>query len=108
MAMRWRKWLGYLSSTGVYGDARGGWVDESAPLLGRRPARNAPIRRGWRWARVFRLPGIYGPGRSALMRWRRAAHTGWMCRGRCSAAFMSRTLQAACWPRWAAMRPRRL
>ena len=35
------KWLGYLSSTGVYGDAGGGWVDESTPIAGRRPARNA-------------------------------------------------------------------
>jgi nucleoside-diphosphate-sugar epimerase len=61
------KWLGYLSSTGVYGDARGGWVDESAPLLGRRPARNAADK-AWLalGARVFRLPGIYGPGRSAF------------------------------------------
>ena len=59
--------LGYLSSTGVYGDAGGGWVDESAPLLGRRETRNAA---DLQWlalgARVFRLPGIYGPGRSAL------------------------------------------
>ena len=37
-------WLGYLSSTGVYGDAGGGWVDESAPLGGRRPARVAADR----------------------------------------------------------------
>lgn len=61
------KWLGYLSSTGVYGDARGAWVDESAPLLGRRPARNAADA-AWLalGARVFRLPGIYGPGRSAF------------------------------------------
>ncbi|MGB3846985.1 MAG: SDR family NAD(P)-dependent oxidoreductase, partial [Sphingopyxis sp.] len=34
-------WTGYLSSTGVYGDARGAWVDESAPVRGRRPDRNA-------------------------------------------------------------------
>ncbi|WP_310533337.1 SDR family NAD(P)-dependent oxidoreductase [Novosphingobium sp.] len=64
------KWLGYLSSTGVYGDARGAWVDESAPVgTGRRTAR-ADCDREWltRGARVFRLPGIYGPGRSALDR----------------------------------------
>ena len=62
-------WLGYLSSTGVYGDAGGGWVDESAPLTGRRTARVAADR-AWlaRGARVFRLPGIYGPGRSPLDR----------------------------------------
>ena len=63
-------WLGYLSSTGVYGDARGAWVDESAPTgAGRRSARTLAdgewLARG---ARVFRLPGIYGPGRSALER----------------------------------------
>jgi len=62
-------WLGYLSSTGVYGDAAGSWVDETAPVLGRRAARNAADA-AWleRGARVFRLPGIYGPGRSALDR----------------------------------------
>lgn len=63
-------WLGYLSSTGVYGDAQGAWVDESAPTgTGRRSARSEADAR---WmalgARVFRLPGIYGPGRSALDR----------------------------------------
>lgn len=64
-----RAWLGYLSSTGVYGDADGAWVDESAPLNGRRPHRIAADR-AWRalGARVFRLPGIYGPGRSPLDR----------------------------------------
>ena len=64
------KWLGYLSSTGVYGDTGGAWVDESAPVgSGRRTAR-ADCDREWlaRGARVFRLPGIYGPGRSALDR----------------------------------------
>ena len=30
-------WVGYLSSTGVYGDTEGAWVDESAPVAGRRP-----------------------------------------------------------------------
>lgn len=64
------RWLGYLSSTGVYGDTRGAWADESAPTgTGRRTARAVA---DLRWlalgARVFRLPGIYGPGRSALDR----------------------------------------
>ena len=64
------RWLGYLSSTGVYGDAGGAWVDESAPVgTGRRTARSEA---DGRWlalgARVFRLPGIYGPGRSQLDR----------------------------------------
>jgi nucleoside-diphosphate-sugar epimerase len=64
------KWLGYLSSTGVYGDCGGAWVDETAPIgRGRRGAR-AEADASWlaRGARVFRLPGIYGPGRSALDR----------------------------------------
>ena len=64
-------WIGYLSSTGVYGDAGGAWVDESAPIAGRRAGRNAADA-AWlglrREVRVFRLPGIYGPGRSALER----------------------------------------
>lgn len=61
--------LAYLSSTGVYGDAGGGWVDESAPIAGRRANRNAADA-AWLalGARVFRLPGIYGPGRSPLER----------------------------------------
>jgi nucleoside-diphosphate-sugar epimerase len=62
-------WLGYLSSTGVYGDADGAWVDESAPTTGRRASRVAADQ-AWLalGTRVFRLPGIYGPGRSALNR----------------------------------------
>ena len=64
------KWLGYLSSTGVYGDTQGAWVDESASTgTGRRTARaEADVRWLAMGARVFRLPGIYGPGRSALDR----------------------------------------
>ena len=62
-------WIGYLSSTGVYGDAGGAWVDESAPLRGRRGNRTqADLDWLALGARVFRLPGIYGPGRSALDR----------------------------------------
>ncbi len=64
-------WVGYLSSTGVYGDAGGAWVDESTPIAGRRGGRNAADA-AWlalrSEVRVFRLPGIYGPGRSALDR----------------------------------------
>lgn len=66
------KWLGYLSSTGVYGDTGGAWVDESAPVGGGR--RSARVEADARWlalgARVLRLPGIYGPGRSVLDRLR--------------------------------------
>lgn len=64
------KTLAYLSSTGVYGDTGGAWVDESAPTgRGRRTAR-ADCDAQWLelGARVLRLPGIYGPGRSALDR----------------------------------------
>ena len=63
-------WLGYLSATGVYGDTQGAWVDESAPVgRGRRNARaNADLAWLALGARVFRLPGIYGPGRSAFER----------------------------------------
>lgn len=63
-------WRGYLSSTGVYGDAAGAWVDESAPTgTGRRSAR-AVADAAWlaSGAHVFRLPGIYGRGRSPLDR----------------------------------------
>lgn len=65
-------WTGYLSSTGVYGDAAGAWVDESSPIgFGRRAAR-AQADADWGALRPdmcrFRLPGIYGPGRSALDR----------------------------------------
>ena len=64
------KRLAYLSSTGVYGDAGGAWVDENSPVgTGRRSARSEA---DGRWlaleARVFRLPGIYGPGRSIFER----------------------------------------
>ena len=63
-------WLGYLSSTGVYGDVGGAWVDESAPTGGGRRRMRAAADAEWlrRGARVFRLPGIYGPGRSPLDR----------------------------------------
>ena len=69
-------WLGYLSTTGVYGDRAGGWVDEDSPLApaGERGARRVAAEQGWldlhrRFGlpvHVFRLAGIYGPGRSAL------------------------------------------
>ena len=69
-------WVGYLSTTGVYGDHGGGWVDEDtprAPLSGRARAR-VEAEDGWlALARdhalpvhVFRLAGIYGPDRNQL------------------------------------------
>lgn len=65
-------WIGYFSSSGVYGDAGGAWVDESAPTgTGRRLARTEADA-AWQAldsrVRVFRLPGIYGPGRSVFDR----------------------------------------
>lgn len=66
--------LFYLSSTGVYGDRAGAWVDEAAPTIAQNGEgrRNARAEADLAWldmdARVFRLPGIYGPGRSALDR----------------------------------------
>ena len=66
------EWLGYLSTTGVYGDRDGGWVDEGADLLptGTRGERRVAAERGWldppQPVHRFRLAGIYGPGRSAL------------------------------------------
>jgi nucleoside-diphosphate-sugar epimerase len=67
-------WLGYLSTTGVYGDRDGGWVDESAELrpTGERGRRRVAAEAAWLdlWrergvpVHIFRLAGIYGPGRS--------------------------------------------
>lgn len=68
------KELFYLSSTGVYGDREGAWVDEATPTIAQsgEGRRNARAEADLAWlnmgARVFRLPGIYGPGRSALDR----------------------------------------
>ena len=69
-------WLGYLSTTGVYGDRGGGWVDETAQLLptGERGRRRVAAEKGWLdlWqdrgvpVHIFRLAAIYGPGRSAF------------------------------------------
>src|SRR3546814_7485882 len=68
------RWVGYLSTTGVYGDRGGAWVDErSEPGPGSpRARRRLDAERGWQEmgrthripVHVFRLPGIYGPGRS--------------------------------------------
>ena len=68
-------WTGYLSSTGVYGDSGGAWVDEGTTVgTGRRSARTQADL-DWQALRtdmrVFRLPGIYGPGRSAIDRVRK-------------------------------------
>jgi nucleoside-diphosphate-sugar epimerase len=70
------QWLGYLSTTGVYGNTDGAVVDETAPLRpsSRRSENRVLAERQWLAlyedhglpVHIFRLPGIYGPGRSAL------------------------------------------
>ncbi len=65
-------WIGYLSTTGVYGDAGGAWVnEETKPNPGSaRTRRRVAAEHGWTALRkplaIFRLAGIYGPGRSML------------------------------------------
>ena len=70
----------YLSTTGVYGDCGGAWIDETAPLkpkadrAWRRVDAEAQVRRaaeahGWHY-NIVRVPGIYGPGRLPLARLR--------------------------------------
>ena len=69
-------WVGYLSTTGVYGDRNGGWVDEGSMLkpTGDRSRRRVEAERAWLAlhrdrdvpVHVFRLPGIYGPGRNQI------------------------------------------
>jgi nucleoside-diphosphate-sugar epimerase len=58
----------YLSSTGVYGDTGGAVVDEASPIGGGRRNARTEADRGWQGlgATILRLPGIYGPGRSAI------------------------------------------
>lgn len=70
------KWIGLLSTTGIYGDRDGGWVDEESEIrpTSKRGSRRALAEAEWlslksSWnapVHVFRLAGIYGPGRSAL------------------------------------------
>jgi nucleoside-diphosphate-sugar epimerase len=70
-------WLGYLSTTGVYGDQGGGWVDETVPPEPRseRSAHRVAAERAWLElgqraglsVAIFRLSGIYGPGRNAFV-----------------------------------------
>lgn len=67
------RWAGYLSTTGVYGDRHGEWVDETSPLAPStaRGARRLAAERAWSALglplHIFRLAGIYGPGRNQLV-----------------------------------------
>lgn len=75
-AIQGLRWIGYLSATSVYGDRGGAWVDESAVLspVSARGRRRVAAEQAWLElgrahgipVHVFRLSGIYGPGRSAL------------------------------------------
>ncbi len=62
-------WVGYLSTTGVYGDHNGGWVDEGTPLTPQSDRGRWRVLAEDQWlatglpVHVFRLAGIYGPGR---------------------------------------------
>lgn len=62
-------WVGYLSTTAVYGDHHGGWVSEDTPLTPATPRGQARVAAESAWGElglplhIFRLAGIYGPGR---------------------------------------------
>lgn len=67
-------WVGYLSTTGVYGDHGGGWIDETTPLTPSTERGRARVAAEGEWMdlfhqhglplHIFRLAGIYGPGRA--------------------------------------------
>jgi nucleoside-diphosphate-sugar epimerase len=63
------EWVGYLSTTGVYGDHNGAWVDETTPLTPstKRGQMRVDAEAAWQSLdlplHIFRLAGIYGPGR---------------------------------------------
>ena len=67
-------WIGYMSTTGVYGDRAGGWVDEATPPApaNARGGRRVAAEQAWATVRpdipvdLLRLAGIYGPGRSVF------------------------------------------
>lgn len=70
------RWAGYLSTTAVYGDRGGAWTDEDTPVMPQsaRAKRRAAAEDAWRAlankeraVHIFRLSGIYGPGRNALV-----------------------------------------
>ena len=68
------RWLGYLSSTVVYGDAEGAWVDEETPTNPNNPRGMRRVEAERQWAgsgfdcHIFRISGIYGPERNPLLK----------------------------------------
>jgi nucleoside-diphosphate-sugar epimerase len=70
------RWAGYLSTTGVYGDADGAWVDEASSCKPDSPRGAERLKAEQAWldagreygfvTEIFRLAGIYGPGRNIL------------------------------------------
>ena len=70
------EWIGYLSTIGVYGDQGGAWVDETTPVAPNSARAQARVAAEAAWldfgneiggkVQLFRLAGIYGPGRSAF------------------------------------------
>lgn len=66
------EWIGYLSTTGVYGDHQGGWVDENTPVNPPNKRSESRVLAEKKWlesglpVHIFRLSGIYGKGRSAI------------------------------------------
>ena len=72
------EWLGYLSTTGVYGNRDGGWVDETSELKPGFDHQRRRVEAEEQWlalyrehqipVHIFRLAGIYGPGRNLLLR----------------------------------------
>ncbi|MBL4751095.1 MAG: SDR family oxidoreductase [Amylibacter sp.] len=71
------KWVGYLSTTGVYGNHQGGWVDEATALTPATKRGQWRVRAERQWQdmglplHIFRLAGIYGPGRGPFAKLRR-------------------------------------
>jgi nucleoside-diphosphate-sugar epimerase len=67
------RWAGYLSTTGVYGDRHGEWVDETSPLAPSTTRGERRLAAETAWLElglplhIFRLAGIYGPGRNQLV-----------------------------------------
>ena len=71
------RWIGYLSTIGVYGDAQGGWVDETTPPMPShaRTLMRVTVEQEWlalgeratKSVQIFRLAGIYGPGRNPIL-----------------------------------------